>query len=73
MLNQMEIDDLRTEIDMLRKGARVQESKISELKCVVYMAVMLCDAIDLGVDVRNIKDAVDHLRNFAKEAIDETI
>lgn len=73
MLNQMEIDDLRTELQMMRTGARVQESKMSKLRCVAYLSIMLCDAIDLGADVRTMKEAIDFLRKNAKEATDETL
>lgn len=69
----MLIDDLRMDIDNLNKQLRRLDSKISKLRCVAYLSIMLCDAIDLGADVRTMKEAIDFLRKNAKEATDETL
>lgn len=69
----MLIDDLRMDIDNLNKQLRELDSKISKLRCVAYLSIMLCDAIDLGADVRTMKEAIDFLRKNAKEATDETL
>jgi len=70
---QMEIDDLRMDIDNLNKQLSRLHSKVSKLRCVAYLSIMLCDAIDMGADVRTMKDAIDFLRKNAKEATDETV
>lgn len=70
---QMINDDLRTEIGMLRTGARAVESQMSKLRCVAYLSIMLCDALNQNADVLTIKEAIDFLRKNAKEATDETI
>lgn len=69
----MLIDDLRMDIDNLNKKLRRLDSNVSKLRCVAYLSIMLCDAIDLGADVRTMKEAIDFLRKNAKEATDETL
>lgn len=63
----------QTEYDRLVERVKSRDSQNSKLRCVAYMAIMLCDAINQGADPRTMKDAIDFLSKNAREATNETV
>lgn len=62
-----------SQLQVLSEQIKSRDSQNSKLRCVAYMAIMLCDAINQGADPRTMKDAIDFLSKNAREATNETL
>lgn len=62
-----------SQLAVLQEQIKSRDSQNSKLRCVAYMAIMLCDAISQGADPRTMKDAIDFLSKNAREATNETL